>query len=137
MSETMQNESGLVHAYLLDGAGGGRRLELADFESWTPGQGDLWMHFDYTSEDTRQWLRDSAGLEELVVDALLTEETRPRATLIGDGVLVALRGINMNPGAEPDDMVSVRLWIDNERIISTRKRTLLSVSDIAEQLDAG
>jgi zinc transporter len=137
MSETMQNESGLVHAYLLDGAGGGRRLELADFESWTPGQGDLWMHFDYTSEDTRQWLRDSAGLEELVVDALLTEETRPRATLIGDGVLVALRGINMNPGAEPDDMVSVRLWIDNERIISTRKRTLLSVRDIAEQLDAG
>ena len=137
MSETMQNESGLVHAYLLDGAGGGRRLELADFESWTPGQGDLWMHFDYTSEDARQWLRDSAGLEELVVDALLTEETRPRATLIGDGVLVALRGINMNPGAEPDDMVSVRLWIDNERIISTRKRTLLSVRDIAEQLDAG
>ena len=34
-------------------------------------------------------------------------------------------------------MVSIRLWIDNERIISTQKRVLLSVSDIAEQLDSG
>ena len=137
MSEITENESGLVHAYLLDGTGGGRRLELAELASWTPEQGVLWTHFDYSDEDARQWLRNSAGLDELVVAALLTEETRPRATLIGNGVLVALRGINLNPGAEPDDMVSVRLWLDNERIISSRKRVLLSVSDIAEQLDAG
>jgi zinc transporter len=137
MSENMNNRDGLIHAYLFDGKGGGRRLELAEVESWTPEQGVLWMHFDYTNEDARQWLRNFAGLEELVADALLTEETRPRATAIDDGVLVALRGINMNPGAEPDDMVSVRLWIDNERIISTRKRVLFSVGDMAEQLDAG
>ena len=137
MSEKTENRDGLIHAYLLDGTGGGRRLEMTDIESWTPEQGVLWMHFDYTSEDAGQWLRNSAGLEELVADALLTEETRPRATAIDDGVLVALRGINMNPGAEPDDMVSVRLWVDSERIISTRKRVLFSVSDIAEQLDAG
>ena len=137
MSEMVKNERGLIHAYLLDGTGGGRRLEMPDIESWTPEQGALWMHLDYTGEAAREWVRNNAGLEELVADALLMEETRPRATAIDDGVLVALRGINMNPGAEPDDMVSIRLWIDNERIISTQKRVLLSVSDIAEQLDSG
>ena len=137
MNETVNNERGLIHAYLFDGTGGGRRLEMPDIESWTPEQGALWMHLDYTGEAAREWVRNNAGLEELVADALLMEETRPRATAIDDGVLVALRGINMNPGAEPDDMVSVRLWIDNERIISTRKRVLFSVSDMAEQLDAG
>jgi zinc transporter len=110
---------------------------MAEIESWTPGQGVLWVHFDYTSEAARRWIRNRAGVQELVADALLTDETRPRATAIDDGVLLALRGINMNPGADPDDMVSIRLWVDNERIISTRKRVLLSVSDIAEQLDAG
>ena len=35
-----------------------------------------------------------------MADALLTEEIRPRAMTINDGVLVALRGINKNPGAE-------------------------------------
>ncbi len=39
MSETMESEGRLVHAYLLDGTGGGRRLELAEIQSWTPGQG--------------------------------------------------------------------------------------------------
>jgi len=133
----MKNRDGLIHAYLLDGKGGGRRVGMLDIESWTPEQGVLWMHFDYTSEDAGQWLRNSAGLDELVADALLTEETRPRATAIDDGVLVALRAINMNPGAEPDDMVAIRLWIDNERIVSTRERVLFSARDIAERLDAG
>ena len=133
----MKNRDGLIHAYLLDGKGGGRRVGMPDIESWSPEQGVLWMHFDYTSEDAGQWLRNSAGLEELVVDALLTEETRPRATAIDDGVLVALRAINMNPGAEPDDMVAIRLWVDDKRIFSTRERVLFSVSDIAERLNAG
>jgi len=50
----MNNSDGLIHAYLLDGTGGGRRLEMPDIESWTPEQGALWMHFDYTNEDARQ-----------------------------------------------------------------------------------
>jgi len=137
MSENKKKEGGLIHAYLLDGTGGARRLELADIESWMPEQGVLWTHFDYTCEDSRQWIRNSAGLEEVVADALLTEETRPRATAIDGGLLVALRAINMNPAAEPDDMVAIRLWIDNERIVSTRERILFSARDIAEQLDAG
>jgi len=137
MSEKMKNSDGLIHAYLLDGTGGGRRLKMADIASWTPEQGVLWVHLDYTSENAQQWLRNSAELEELVADALLTEETRPRATAIGNGVLVALRGINMNPGAEPDDMVAIRLWVDDKRIFSTRERVLFSVSDIAERLNAG
>ena len=109
MSEKMKNNDGLIHAFLFDGTGGGRRLEMADIESWTPEQGVLWVHLDYTKEVARQWLLNSAGLDELVADALLTEETRPRATAIDDGLLVALRAINMNPGAEPDDMVAIRL----------------------------
>jgi zinc transporter len=137
MNENKKNEDGLIHAYLLDGTGRARRLEMADIESWKPGQGVLWTHFDYTSEDSRQWIRNSAGLEEVVADALLTEETRPRATAIDNGLLVALRAINMNPGAEPDDMVAIRLWIDNERIVSTRERVLFSARDIAELLDTG
>jgi len=65
----MKNSGGLIHAYLLDGAGGGRRLEMAELDSWAPEQGVLWMHFDYTNEDARQWLRNNSGLEGLVADA--------------------------------------------------------------------
>jgi zinc transporter len=46
------------------------------------------------------------------MDALLAEETRPRSFPVGEGLVVILRGVNLDPGADPEDMVSPRLWID-------------------------
>jgi zinc transporter len=43
----------------------------------------------------------------------------------------------MNPGADPDDMVSIRVWIDAGRIISSRRRRLLSIQDIRDSIEAG
>ncbi len=68
---------------------------------------------------------------------LLTEESRPRTTAIGGGILVALRGVNQNPGSDPEDMVAIRVWLDETRIISTRRRMLLSESDIVESFQRG
>jgi len=69
-----------------------------------------------------------------VVSALLAGETRPRASVVHHGVVVNLRGVNLNPGANPEDMVSIRIWLDANRIISTRRRRLLSVADAVESL---
>lgn len=130
-------QSGLIHAFLLDRNGGGRDLEWSQVRDWQPGQGLLWLHFDYTDGEAQDWLRGDSGLEPLVAEALLTEETRPRAAAIGDGLLIALRGVNLNPESSPEDMVSVRLWVDENRVISTRKRRLLSVTDLVEALRRG
>ncbi|WP_226702161.1 zinc transporter ZntB [Microbulbifer elongatus] len=129
--------AGLIHAYLLDGNGRGRRLTWPEVEAWEPVQGHLWVHMDYTDGDVRRWVSGGAGLEPLVAQALLTEETRPRSTSMEDGLLIALRGVNLNPESQPEDMVSIRLWAEESRVISTRKRQLLSVSDLCQQLDAG
>jgi hypothetical protein len=48
-----------------------------------------------------------------------------------------MRGINMNPGAVPDDMVAVRMFIDQDRIISSRRRAVLSIVDVRDSLLAG
>jgi zinc transporter len=129
--------TGLIHACLLDGKGGGRILSWDEVQSWSASMGSLWLHFDYTDELARDWILNNSELDALVADALITDETRPRATGIGEGLLIALRGVNLNPGSDPDDMVAVRLWVDNERIISTRKRKLLSINDILSQLEKG
>lgn len=131
----MQN--GLVHAYLLDGRGGGRRLSWEQVRTWGAEQGRLWLHFDYSDAAARDWITCEAGLDPIVAEALLTEETRPRTTGVGEGLLIALRGVNLNPESQPEDMVSIRLWVEDTRIISTRKRRLLSVNDLCLQLDSG
>ncbi|QKX15779.1 zinc transporter ZntB [Microbulbifer sp. YPW1] len=130
-------QSGLIHAYLLDGRGRGRRIGWPEVEAWAPEQGKLWLHLDYSDPGARAWIGGAAQLDPLVADALLTEETRPRTTGIGDGLLIALRGVNLNPESQPEDMVSIRLWAEEHRVISTRKRQLLSVNDLCQQLESG
>jgi zinc transporter len=73
----------------------------------------------------------------MIAEALLAEETRPRLVLSGSALLLVMRGVNLNPGADPDDMVSVRVWIDPHRILSLRARRVMAVSDINTALEEG
>jgi zinc transporter len=130
----MDRHEGLQYAYVLDGRGGGRELDWSEVRGWSAAAGVLWVHLDRNAQESQDWLRQEAGLEPLVCDALLAEETRPRSAVVGDGLLVILRGVNLNPGAEPDDMVSIRIWADEHRIISLRHRSLQAAKDLAEML---
>ncbi len=128
---------GLIGAMLLDGAGGGHDIGWDGIRAWQPDHQLLWVHLDYTAPASQRWVREESGLDEVIAEALLAEETRPRSLLLKDGMLLTLRGVNLNPGADPEDMVAVRLWIDGRRIISTRKRRLLSVDDMRKALRDG
>ena len=131
----MSEHPQLICAYRLDGDGGGEPLDWSGVNSATPAGGVIWVHLDATHENTDAWLRAHGGLDTFVIDGLLASETRPRCDLHNDGILLNLRGVNLDPGAEPEDMVSIRLWIDERRVISTRLRRLMAVEDVREQLD--
>ena len=126
---------GLIYAYLIDGQGGAEKLDWENVQKWEYQHKPIWLHFDYTSPEAVDWISNKSGLDEVSVSALLTEESRPRTTLIGGGLLVALRGVNLSPGSDPEDMVAIRVWLDDKRIISTRKRKLLSESDIVKSFE--
>ena len=134
MSSLQLNNDSLL-ACLLDGDGGTRELDKNEIAAWAPEAGTLWVHLNYSNSADAEWLTTSSGLDPLIVEALLAEETRPRTTAIGDGLLIALRGVNLNPGADPEDMVSIRIYIDNTRIVTSRKRELISVIDLIEQFN--
>jgi zinc transporter len=129
-------QESLICAYILDGQGGGREVWWPDVDGWKPEAGVLWVHLDHTSQKSQEWLRRFSNLDPLVVEALLADDTRPRCLEIDDGLLVILRGVNLNPGAEAEDMVAVRMWIDGVRIVSTRHRVVKSILDIREQIAA-
>lgn len=128
---------GLVHALLLDGSGGARQIDWSEVATWQPEQGVLWLHFDYTEKDTRDWLEAHSGLPDMAIEALLSLETRPRVSALGDAHLINLRGVNLIPGEQPEDMIAIRLWLDQHRIISTQRRSLKAVADIFGALQQG
>ena len=131
------NSNGLVHAYVLDGKGGGRKVGWDNISSWQPEQGLLWVHLDYSNARVQEWLTKRSGLDEVISDALIEEDSRPRCTPFHEGLLLGLRGVNLHPGSDPEDMVGIRIWFENNRIISTRRRRILSAADIQESIEQG
>lgn len=131
------NNDGLFQAELLNRHGSHVSLNWDEIRDWITDTGLLWMHLDYTNSTACTWLKEESGLDSLIAEALLAEDTRPRCDSISGGLLISLRGVNNNPGADPEDMVSIRLFIDENRIISTGRRNLMSVLDIVESLKAG
>lgn len=130
---------GLVHALVLDGKGGARfiaRTELQDL-ALQPEE-SLWLHWDRSHPQTHAWLRTGSGLSEFACDLLLEENTRPRLlSLPEQELLLFLRGVNLNPGAEPEDMVSVRIFAAAQRVISLRLRPLRATEELIELLGQG
>ena len=126
------------HALLLDRNGSAKELSYDDINgNQLPNNGILWVHFDYSSQMAKDWIRNKSGIDSVAVDALLTEETRPRTTILNDSFLIALRGVNLNPNSKPEDMVSIRLFISDNLIITTKRRNLLSVDEIIDSLKKG
>lgn len=93
-----------------------------------------WTHVNFSDASAAARIREQGGIAPTIADALLSEESRPRAVHTGDGILVILRGINLNQGSEVEDMISVRLWLEKDRVITASRRPLKSLDSI-RQLD--
>lgn len=97
-----------------------------------------WVHLDASHPESYAWIVAHLGyLPEPIREALVAAETRPRAVLSGAGVLLNLRGVNLNAGAEPEDMISLRLWADPARIVTLSRRPLASIEDLVATYRSG
>lgn len=127
-----------ICAYTLNGDGSGTALDEAGMASRAEADTPVWVHLSARSAQARRWLENDAQLpDETLIDALMAEDTRPRMQTREDGVLLILRGVNLNENAEPEDMVSIRIWIENRRFISVQLRNLRGVDDMRGRLESG
>ena len=133
----MNADSGFVFAFVLDGNGGGRSLDWEGVTNWRREEGTLWLHLDYTGDDAKRWLDEESGIDAFIVESLTTEETRPRCLVHKGGMLLFLRGVNLNPGAAPEDMISIRCWIDADRIVTMRHRRVMATDELRRAAESG
>lgn len=131
----MKKNEWLAHSILIDGQGGAEAIAWNDIRDRQPEHGILWVHLNFEHPDVEQWLREDSGLNDIASSALLSQESRPRTVTQGDNLLLAMRGVNLNPGEVPEDMVSIRIWTDGKRVISTFRRNLLAVDDVLAQFE--
>ena len=95
-----------------------------------------WTHMRRSPEAEAALIED-AQIPEPLAWALVEEDTIPRATQVEGGTLLILRGVNLRPGEEPEDMVSIRLWVSGSRIVSTEVRRLAQTDEMIAEFGAG
>lgn len=128
----------IIFSYSFNEDGSSFKLDENSAAKEIENDGLAWAHIDSENNNSAKWLQKEVGyLDHLVIDALLARETRPRIMEFPQGLLIILRSVNLNKDAEPEDMVSLRIWIDNQRIITIQRRDVKAVYEIAESLDAG
>ena len=97
-----------------------------------------WLHLRADHPDTSSWITDHLTFLDVPIRAALqAPETRPRVTRIGDGTILILRGLNAERGGIAANMVSLRLWIAEEGIVSLARRTLPEVVAVADVIETG
>lgn len=127
----LEDDSCFVFGFELDGKGSG-----VPSDGHQHSDRPLWLHVDYSRPGAEAWL-EAQGLDPKIVETLIRPDTRPRSLAADGGLLVSLRGVNMNPGADPSDMVSLRMWIEPNRLISVRQRRLRAAQDTRETIESG
>lgn len=96
-----------------------------------------WLHGDYQNKKIQEWIAEKLQLPALVSEALMDENPKPRCLATDQGILIVLRGVNLNPQSNPEDMVALRIWIQEGLIITLRHRRVMAAQELYRKLDTG
>lgn len=138
-TDAVEGTDPLIFARVLDGKGGAHDIDRKAVDDWEPqAPGEvLWVHLRRHAQEVHPWLVKVLEMPEATADLLVSDSTRPRALREGNALVATLRGINFNPSAQPEDMISLQLWCDGRRLITLRKLPMQTPRDIMSQLDEG
>jgi zinc transporter len=124
-------------SYLLDGHGGARRAEGESATRCTEPGGSLWLVLRRDDDRACRWLREASGIDPEVVGTLLAGASRPRAEVVADGLLVVLRCVDPTPGVDPEDLVSIRIWVEPDRVVLLHRERTGSLDEMETRLSRG
>jgi len=124
------SHDGLLNAYVIRSENDYSMLDWDGVRAWKKEDGLLWVHLDRTEPQAKEWLATDSGVEPYIAEELLADATRPRLMETTEGFLILLRGVNKNEGKRAHDMVSLRIWVDGNRLISVRREFLESIRDV-------
>ena len=109
-------------------------IPAADVAMYT-GAGFVWLHVEgavmASLADLPAYVPAMAG------HALLASETRPRCDEVDDAALINLRGTAADTMTDSDGLVSIRVWVEGQRVTSVSRHRLAALGKVEAMMRAG
>ncbi|MFY0691780.1 MAG: zinc transporter ZntB [Paracoccaceae bacterium] len=115
-----------------------RGVARAVENAWPEHQSDKdyrWLHLDLEDPISAVWIKDQ--LPQIAAISLLQKETRPRCERHGNGLILNLRAVNLNPQSAAEDMVSLRMWVTPNSVVSAHIRKVFAIDAIRQKAEQG
>jgi zinc transporter len=136
MSATSIDDEGLVCAFWLapvepwDGA-----LKIGVPARVRP----MWLHFNLADARARRWLEQQADISSAALKALLEREPRIHLETLDEGrALVAVLGdLHHDFGRDPEGLGTLRLHLDQTRLLTVRRHRLRTLDRVRRDLLQG
>lgn len=138
-TKTSSNQDFILASYSFDAKGESASIENSEESAKKLNSKKLsWVHIDGNNKDAKEWLAQSVKyLDYLIVDELFSAETRPRIVEFEDGILLNLRTVNSTNLTRNSEVTSIRLWVDENRIISVQKKGFKPAINLMNDIEAG
>ncbi|HEY6965501.1 MAG TPA: zinc transporter ZntB [Erythrobacter sp.] len=104
---------------------------VADFD----GPGFVWLHCEGIGHGENMDVPDY--VPPMAANALVASETRPRCDEVDDAVLINLRGTAFDTMQDSDGLVSIRLWVEGNRVTSVSRHRLAALGKVENAVRSG
>jgi len=128
---------GLIYAWHIDGPEGQQPLDWKDLPPATKRDALYWMHLDFEHPTVVKWLREQSSLDHALLDYLIADDSRPGVFFHGNRLVMIMRGINTNVNAEPEDLISLRLCLSPDRLLTFCRRRVQTMEEIHQSYQLG
>lgn len=124
----------ILQSWHINKNGKAKSISADELVGFKPKDGYIWLHFDGTHPETKTWLTADPTVDMVAERTLLGGDARPRTIAHEQNILINLRGVNLNPGSQPEDMIGIRFFVEKQRVLSVERRPLRATQDAAERL---
>ena len=152
--DTLEGRDGLVWALLLpQGDSSDNQKELkckvqwgnCPFDTWNTERKLWWVNINRGHKEAQEWVggqhRNQAKIGRENGEDFCRNHGMPACRLTSDSqgepaVYLCLRGINLNPGCKAEDMVGLRCWITETKLITSRKERVNALARTKDMIMA-
>lgn len=88
----------------------------------------IWVQL--TVNAAKSYFKQLGNVPSMISSMLTAKATRPRTMVYCNSLVGFFRGVNMNKGSAPEDMITIRLWLHENRIITIQRTKSVTLEDL-------